>query len=142
MLSDPGADQDTAILFAQGKGASQIGTSQYWAMAYKGDQTSLKPENVGVMSMPAVAAGKFGTTNAFEGVGINKYTKNPEACLSFLNYMTSKEGQKKMMVEGKSGLPSVRSDVLTDPRRRQGLPHRRGAREARQPPLQRLAHAL
>jgi ABC-type glycerol-3-phosphate transport system substrate-binding protein len=115
VLSDPGADQDTAILFAQGKGASQIGAASYWAMAYRGDQTSLKPEDVGVMGIPSIEDGKFGTTNAFEGLGVNKFTKNPDACLSFLTYMTSKEGQKKMMVEGKSGLPAIRSDVLTDP---------------------------
>lgn len=115
VLSDPGADQDTAILFAQGKGASQIGAASYWAMAYRGDQTSLDPADVGVMGIPAIEDGKFGTTNAFEGLGVNKFTKNPDACLSFLSYMTSKDGQKKMMVEGKSGLPAVRSDVLTDP---------------------------
>lgn len=115
VLSDPGADQDTAILFAQGKGASQIGTSQYWSMAYSGKDTSLKPESVGVAGIPAISSGKFGTANAFEGVGVNKYTQNPEACLSFLKYMTSQQGQKKMMTEGKSGLPAVRSDVLTDP---------------------------
>ena len=115
VLSDPGADQDTAILFAQGKGGSQLGTSQYWSMAYTGKDTLLKPENVGVASIPAITAGKGGTVNAFEGVGVNKYTANPEACLSFLAYMTSQEAQKKMMTEGKSGLPAVRSDVLTDP---------------------------
>jgi ABC-type glycerol-3-phosphate transport system substrate-binding protein len=115
VLSDPGADQDTAILFAQGKGASQIGSSQYWSMAVTGNKTSLKPENVGAAQLPAITPGKFGTTNAFEGVGVNKFTKDPEACLSFLQYMVSKEAQKNMMVAGKSGLPAVRADVLTDP---------------------------
>lgn len=115
VLDDPGADQDTAILFAEGKGASQWGTSQYWSEAYKGSQTKLKPEEVGAASMPAIVPGHLGTVNAFEAVGINKYTKNPEACLSYLSYMTSFAGQKYMMVNGTSGLPSVRSDVLTDP---------------------------
>jgi multiple sugar transport system substrate-binding protein len=115
VLDDPGADQDTAILFAEGKGASQWGTSQYWSEAYKGTQTKLKPEEVGAASMPAIVAGHFGTVNAFEAVGINKFSKHPEAALSYLDYMTSFAGQKNMMVKGTSGLPSVRSDVLTDP---------------------------
>ncbi len=115
VLSDPGADQDTAILFSQGKGGSQIGTSQYWSMAVSGKQSTLKPEEVGAAAIPAVVAGKFGTMNAFEGVAVNKFTKNADACISFLAYMTSQEGQKKMMLDGKSNLPAVRNDVLTDP---------------------------
>lgn len=115
VLDDPGADQDTAILFAEGKGASQWGTSQYWAEAYKGNQTKLRPDEVGAAGMPAIEAGKFGTVNAFEAVGVNRFTQHPDACLSFLTYMTSAAGQKNMMVNGKSGLPAVRSDVLTDP---------------------------
>lgn len=115
VLSDPGADQDTALLFAQGKGGSQLGCSSYWSMAFNGPDSKLKPEDVGVCGVPATIPGKFGTANAFEGVGMNKFTKNPDAALSFLSYMTSHDGQKLMMTVGKSGLPSVRADVLTDP---------------------------
>ena len=115
VLSVPGADFDTSILFNQGKGGSQIGTSQYWSLAYKGPDSLLKPEDVGACKIPAVVEGKFGTTNAFEGVGVNKYTANPDAAVSFLSYMTSFDGQKAMMLTGESGLPAVRSDVLNDP---------------------------
>jgi ABC-type glycerol-3-phosphate transport system substrate-binding protein len=114
--ADPGADQDTAILFAHGKGASQIGFAAYWAEAISGPDAQLPPGTVGAAVVPGIKAGTSGSENGYEGIGVNKFTQNPDAAISFVNYMTSVPAQKKMgMATGANFLPPIRSDVLNDP---------------------------
>jgi ABC-type glycerol-3-phosphate transport system substrate-binding protein len=114
--ADPGADQDTAILFAHGKGASQIGFAAYWSEAVTGTNALLPAGTVGAAVVPGINAGTSGSANGYEGIGINKFSQNKDACISFLNYMVSPVAQKKMgLSTGANFLPPIRSDVLNDP---------------------------
>ncbi len=112
-------DADTALLFNQGLGASQIGLVQYWGQAVGGDpkyKVTIKKEDVGVMIMPGIGSGTSGSVIVSEGFGVNKFGVNKDAALDFVKFTSSPDFQKQLVL-GKAGpvLPSSSISVSTDP---------------------------
>jgi ABC-type glycerol-3-phosphate transport system substrate-binding protein len=110
-------DYGTGKMYNAGQTASQINFAELWGYAVGGDPanfpSTLKPEEVGATILPGVTAGTSGSINGFEGFGLNKYGKQKEATLSFLQYMSGPEYQKKLNLT--KVLPSSRTSVLNDP---------------------------
>ena len=63
--------------------------------------------------MPGVQSGTHGGSNGFEGFGINKFSAQKEAAISFIKEVAGFEVQKAMNLT--KILPSSRIDVLNDP---------------------------
>ena len=63
--------------------------------------------------MPGVEAGTHGGSNGFEGFGINKFSAQKEAAISFIKTVAGFDVQKAMNLT--KILPSSRIDVLNDP---------------------------
>jgi ABC-type glycerol-3-phosphate transport system substrate-binding protein len=116
-LSPDVEDYAVGGLFNQAKTASQINFAELWGYAVGGDPenfpTVISPEEVGVTIMPGIESGNSGSINGFEGFGINKFGQQKDAALSFLQYMSGPEYQKKLNLT--KILPSSISSVLTDP---------------------------
>ena len=64
-------------------------------------------------SCPASSAGTHGGSNGFEGFGVNKFSKQKEAAVSFIKEVAGFDVQKAMNMT--KILPSSRIDVLNDP---------------------------
>jgi ABC-type glycerol-3-phosphate transport system substrate-binding protein len=118
----PGLSQDvedyaTGKMFNDGQAASIVNFAELWGYATGSNPTdfptSLAPENVGVATIPGVSSGDTGSVNGFEGFGINKFSANKAASLSFLQYLTGPEFQLEMNL-GKT-LPSSNTSVLESP---------------------------
>jgi multiple sugar transport system substrate-binding protein len=96
-----------------------FGGPDVWSEIQSGDASAgvnIAASDVGVAIVPGIQPGTSGTINGFEGLGINKFSKQKQAALHFINYMTSPDVQKKIMLElGKDSLPSSRQSVLNDP---------------------------
>jgi len=69
--------------------------------------------NFGVAPLPEWAGGKPASVLGGYNLGINAYSKNPGAALSFINYATAPAAQKKFFI--KSSLPAVIASVYHDP---------------------------
>lgn len=113
------SDLDTQTIFKQGNTAMCFAGPDVWSEIQSGDASTgvnIAPTDVGVAIVPGIQPATSGTINGFEGLGINRFSKQKDAALHFINYMTSPEVQRKIMLElGKDSLPSSRSSVLTDP---------------------------
>src|SRR6185437_4768237 len=70
-------------------------------------------DNVGAMIMPGIKSGTSGSSNGFEGFGVNKYSKHQAAAISLVRELTSQEPEKIMNLTKQ--FPSSRKDVLSDP---------------------------
>jgi ABC-type glycerol-3-phosphate transport system substrate-binding protein len=110
-------DYAVGTMFNQGKTASQINFAELWGYAVGKDPENfpsvLQPDEVGVALVPGVEAGVSGSTNGFEGFGLNKFGVQQEAALDFLTYLTNQPFQKQMNLGGT--LPSSNTAVLEDP---------------------------
>jgi multiple sugar transport system substrate-binding protein len=69
--------------------------------------------NFGVEPLPEWAGGKPASVLGGYNLGINAYSKNPGAALSFINYATAPAAQTKFFI--KSSLPAVITQVYRDP---------------------------
>jgi multiple sugar transport system substrate-binding protein len=119
-------DQDTSLLFNQNLAACQAATTGFGATAGSTDpakKSLIKANEVGYSVMPGVSAGSSGSVIVAEGLGINKFTKNRDAALSFIKFTTGAEFQKQMVL-GKAGqvLPSSRLSVSKDTEVATGFP--------------------
>ncbi|WP_327010568.1 extracellular solute-binding protein [Dactylosporangium sp. NBC_01737] len=119
-------DQDTSLLFNQNLAASQAATTGFGSTAGSTDpdkKSVITKAEVGVSVMPGITAGTSGSVIVAEGLGINKFTRNRDAALSFVKYTTGPEFQKQMVL-GKAGqvLPSSRLSVSKDPEVAAGFP--------------------
>lgn len=115
-----GADVDDygiGKMFNSGQIASMINFSELWGYAVGSDPkdfpTSLKPEEVGVGTLPGVTAGTTGSVNGYEGFGINKFSTKKEAALNFLSFATGHDFQMEMNLA--KTLPSSNTAVLNSP---------------------------
>ena len=118
--SNAASDLDTAKLFNQGLGASQMGLVEFWSQARSKNvadySATLNPDDVGVATLPTIASGQRGSVLVTEGWGVSAFGKQQEAATSFLRYVTGAEFQNKL-VDGLAGIvvaPS-RVSVLQDP---------------------------
>jgi multiple sugar transport system substrate-binding protein len=113
-------DGDTALLFNQNLGASQIGLVEWWSEAISGDvknfNATISKSDVGVTVMPGLTAGTHGSVIVTEGWGISKFSKNQQAALAFLEYMTGPEFQKQLNLGQVTGgiLATSRVSVAKD----------------------------
>ncbi len=119
-------DQDTSLLFNQNLAACQAATTGFGATAGSSDpakKSIIKKEEVGYAVMPGITAGSSGSVIVAEGLGINKFSKNRDAALSFIKFTTGAEFQKQMVL-GKAGqvLPSSRLSVSKDTEVATGFP--------------------
>lgn len=107
-------DYATGKMFNDGKAASIINFAELWGYAIGSNTTdfptTLKPEEVGVATVPGVRAGTTGSVNGFEGFGLNKFGKQKAAALHFLQYLTGPTYQTKMNLA--KTLPSSNTAVL------------------------------
>ena len=110
-------DYGTGKMFNAGQTASQINFAELWGYATGGDPknfpSKLKPEEVGTTILPGITSGTSGSINGFEGFGINKFSKQKEAALHFIQFMSGPAYQKEMNLT--KVLPSSLSSVLNDP---------------------------
>ena len=110
-------DYESGLVFNAGDSASQINYSELWGQAVSGNVADFKatidPAVVGASVMPGVLPGTHGGSNGFEGFGINKFSKQKEAAISFIKTVAGFEVQKAMNLT--KILPSSRIDVLSDP---------------------------
>ena len=110
------------LLFNQGLIAGHMGWGSYWVQARSGNvadfNATIKPEVVGVATIPGIEAGQSGTVNGSEGIGLLKFSEKQDAALSFLKY-TSSAAQEKATFLGTdpnaSSLTPSRTSVLNDP---------------------------
>lgn len=118
----PGLSQDvedyaTGQMFNDGKTASMINFAELWGYATGSNPTdfptTLDAAEVGATVLPGVSAGNTGSINGFEGFGISKFSKNKEAALHFLQYVTGPEFQLEMNLS--KTLPSSNTAVLENP---------------------------
>jgi multiple sugar transport system substrate-binding protein len=110
-------DYESGLVFNQGLSASQINYSELWGQAVSGNvedfQATISPDVVGASVMPGVQPGTHGGSGGFEGFGINRYSTQKEAAMSFIKEVAGFDVQKAMNLT--KILPSSRIDVLNDP---------------------------
>jgi ABC-type glycerol-3-phosphate transport system substrate-binding protein len=110
-------DYGTGKMFNAAQTASQINFAELWGYAVGGNPTDfpskLKPDEVGTTILPGITSGTSGSINGFEGFGINKFGKQKEAALHFIQFLSAPEYQKEMNLT--KVLPSSRTSVLNDP---------------------------
>jgi ABC-type glycerol-3-phosphate transport system substrate-binding protein len=122
--SNAASDQDTATLFNQNLGATQINIVEYYAQyGQKQYKSTITPAEVGVAVMPGITAGSSGSVIVSEGFGVNKFGKHQDAALSFVKYVTGTDFQKQVAL-GQAGdvLPPSRKSVNSDPSVQAGFP--------------------
>jgi multiple sugar transport system substrate-binding protein len=114
------SDLDTAKLFNQGLGASQMGLVEFWSQARSQNvadySATINPDDVAVGTLPTIASGQRGSVLVTEGWGVSTFGNNPEAATSFLRYATGPDFQR-MLVDGlaKIVVAPNRVSVLSDP---------------------------
>jgi ABC-type glycerol-3-phosphate transport system substrate-binding protein len=114
------SDLDTAKLFNQGLGASQMGLVEFWSQARSGNvadyNATIDPDDVAITVLPSVASGQRGSVLVTEGWGVSVFGKQQEAATSFLRYVTGPEFQR-LVVDGvaKIVVAPNRVSVLSDP---------------------------
>lgn len=118
----PGLSQDvedyaTGKMFNDGQTASMVNFAELWGYAVGSNPTdfptTLAQEEVGASVMPGLEAGNTGSINGFEGFGINKFSTQKAAAMSFLKYLTGPEFQLEMNMS--KTLPSSNTAVLESP---------------------------
>jgi multiple sugar transport system substrate-binding protein len=77
---------------------------------------SVIADQIAFATMPGVKAGGSGTFNGFEAFGVNTFSKNKEAAISFVKELAGFESQKAVAL-GKdyTALPPSRLSVFNDP---------------------------
>jgi ABC-type glycerol-3-phosphate transport system substrate-binding protein len=114
------SDLDTAKLFNQGLGASQMGLVEFWSQARSQNvadySATIDPDDVAVATLPTITSGQRGSVLVTEGWGVSAFGKNQEAATSFLAYATGADFQRKL-VDGLAGIVVApnRVSVLSDP---------------------------
>lgn len=107
-------DYATGQLFNDGATASMINFAELWGYAIGSSPedfpTTLAPEDVGATILPGIESGTSGSSNGYEGFGLNRFGVQKEAAMSFLRYATGPEFQTQMNLE--KTLPSSNSAVL------------------------------
>jgi multiple sugar transport system substrate-binding protein len=110
-------DYASGLVFNQGLSASQINYSELWGQAVSGDadkyKATIRADVVGASVMPGVLPGTHGGSNGFEGFGINRFSQQKDAAISFIKEIAGYDVQKAMNLT--KILPSSRADVLNDP---------------------------
>jgi multiple sugar transport system substrate-binding protein len=110
-------DYESGLVFNQGLSASQINYSELWGQAVSGNvedfKATISPDVVGASVMPGVQADTHGGSNGYEGFGINRYSVQKDAAMSFIKEVAGFDVQKAMNLT--KILPSSRIDVLNDP---------------------------
>lgn len=118
----PGLSQDvedyaTGKMFNARQTASMVNFAELWGYAVGSNPTDfpteLTPEEVGASVMPGVTDGSTGSINGFEGLGINKFSTQKAAAISFLKFVTGPEFQLEMNLS--KTLPSSNTAVLESP---------------------------
>jgi multiple sugar transport system substrate-binding protein len=112
ILASQGSSYETAKMFEHGQTASMVNYAQLWAESVDPKKSQVSSA-VGAALMPGVRAGGSGSSNATEGFGVNVFSKNKAAALSFVKEMTD-PGPEKVMNLAKT-FPSSRKSVLNDP---------------------------
>ena len=109
-------DYATGKVFNGGGAASEINFSELWGQAVsknvKDFGATIDPSVVGATVVPGIKPMTSGTINGFEGFGISQFSQHKDAAFALLQILGSKEFQLKMHT---FNLPSMRTDVLTDP---------------------------
>jgi multiple sugar transport system substrate-binding protein len=107
-----------ALLFNSGKMAMHLGWTEHYKDAISGDvknyQATINAADVQAALVPGVKSGTSGSVNGIEGLGINKYSKNVDACKSFLKVLISPEIDKAAVLSP-TVYPPTRFSVLNDP---------------------------
>jgi ABC-type glycerol-3-phosphate transport system substrate-binding protein len=111
LLNSAGELYDTGKVFNNGETASMINYVELWGAAVDPAQSKVS-DVVGTSVMPGCKEGKTGSVNGFECFGVNKFSKNPDAALSFINELTGTAAQKTMTLARR--YPSSRLSVLAD----------------------------
>ncbi|MFC7618712.1 extracellular solute-binding protein [Microlunatus sp. GCM10028923] len=109
---------DLADLFARGGVATVFNWPFQWATA-TGEKSSLDAATVGNGLIPGISV-RSATIDGAEGLAINKFSKNKEAALAFLQFVASGEVQREIVAE--EGWFPVSESVLTDPASVKALP--------------------
>ena len=91
LLNSAGELYDTGKVFNNGETASMINYVELWGAAVDPAQSKVS-DVVGTSIMPGCKAGKTGSVNGFECFGVSKFSKNPEAALSFIKELTGPRG--------------------------------------------------
>jgi multiple sugar transport system substrate-binding protein len=112
LLNSAGELYDTGKVFNNGETASMINYVELWGDAIDPAQSKVA-DVVGTSIMPGCKAGKTGSVNGFECFGVGKFSKNPDAALSFIMEMAGQNSQKIMTLARR--YPSSRLSVLQDP---------------------------
>ncbi|MEZ0536538.1 ABC transporter substrate-binding protein [Caldicellulosiruptoraceae bacterium PP1] len=86
---------ETHTAFINGEAVFTRNWPYMWAMV-NSDQSKVKGK-VGIAPLPAGTKGSAATLGGWM-VGINKYSKNPEAAWRLTKYLVTKEGQKLMAI--------------------------------------------
>ncbi|HEX2645898.1 MAG TPA: substrate-binding domain-containing protein [Candidatus Dormibacteraeota bacterium] len=106
-----------ALLYNSGKMAMHLGWTEHYKDAISGDvknyQATINPADVQAALVPGVKSGTSGSVNGIEGLGINKYGKNIEACKSFIKELISPEVGKQAVLSP-TVYPPTRFSVLAD----------------------------
>ncbi len=109
---------DLADLFARGDVATVFNWPFQWAVA-TGEKSSLDAAAVGNGLIPGISV-RSATIDGAEGLAINKFSKNKEAALAFLQFVASSEVQREIVA--KEGWFPVSESVLTDAASVKALP--------------------
>ena len=107
-----------ALLYNSGKMAMHLGWTEHYKDAISGDvknyQATINAADVQAALVPGVKSGTSGSVNGVEGLGINKYSKNVDACKSFIKTLISPEVVKAGVLST-TVYPPTRFSVLADP---------------------------
>jgi ABC-type glycerol-3-phosphate transport system substrate-binding protein len=107
-----------ALLYNSGKMAMHLGWTEHYKNAISGNvkdyQATIKADSVQAALVPGVKSGTSGSVNGIEGLGINKYSKNVDACKSFIKTLISPEIGKQGVLSA-TVYPPTRFSVLADP---------------------------
>lgn len=108
---------DLSALFAGGNTGIVFNWPQQYAIATGADST-LKAEDVGNAIIPGIKV-RSASIDGSEGFAISKYSKNPDAALEWLRFVTTADVQKDIVKEG--WFP-VSETALKDPANIKALP--------------------
>ncbi len=107
--------------FTSGKVAMIFDASDFIGRIENPEQSPIAGKIGYALAPQGPAAGRYASHLFTAGMGINRYTKNPEQAFQFLEWMTSTDVQKKTALEsGNTGITSV--SVLSSPEFQRAYP--------------------
>ena len=116
------SDLDGYLIFNQGLAASEIGIVNGLGQAQSGNakdyKATIAKDAAAAAVMPGVVKDTTGSIIVTEGWGVGAFSKNQEAAVSFLKFVTGPDYQPKMLEEVAGPgtlLPPSRVSVLSDP---------------------------